>query len=74
MDQYGPTGVTAGAWREDITENGAMWPIKNITSNNHSKSAKEIRNLFMEYFNSDEGAVHWQVDMVSRTSNNYDRL
>ena len=74
VDQDGPTGVTAGAWREDITENGAMQPINNITSNNHSKSAKEIRNLFMEYFNSDEGAVHWQLDMVRRTSNNYDRL
>ena len=64
VDQDGPTGVTAGAWREGITENGAMQPINNITSNNHSKSAKEIRNLFMEYCNSDEGAVHWQLDMV----------
>ena len=74
VDQESPTGVTSGAWREDITENGAMQPINNITSNNHSKSATETRNLFMQYCNSDEGAVHWQLDMVRRTSNNYDRL
>ena len=48
VDQDGPAGVTAGAWREDITEKGTMQQIKNGTSNNHSKSAKEIRNWFKE--------------------------
>ena len=64
VDQEGPAGITAGAWRENTTENGAMQPINNIGSNNYSKSAKETRNMFMDYFNSNEGAVAWQLDMV----------
>ena len=41
VDQESATGVTAGAWRKDITENGAMQPINSITSNNQLKSAKK---------------------------------
>ena len=74
VDQEGPAGISAGAWRENTTENGAMQPINNIGSNNYSKSAKETRKMFMEYFNSNEGAVAWQLDMIRRTSNSYDTL
>ena len=67
VDQEGPTGITAGAWREDMTENGAMQPINNAGSNNYSKSVKETRRMFTDYLNSCEGAAAWQLDMVRRT-------
>ena len=67
VGQEGPTGITAGAWREDMTENGAMQPINNAGSNNYSKSATETRRMFTDYFNTCERAVAWQLDMVRRT-------
>ena len=51
-----------------------MQPINNSGSNTYSQSAKEPRKIFMDYFNSNEGAVAWQVDMIRCTSNNYDTL
>ena len=65
--QEGPAGITAGAWREDMTENGAMQQINNAGSNNYSKSATETRRMFTDYFNTCEGVVAWQLDMVRRT-------
>jgi hypothetical protein len=42
-------------------------------SNNYSKSAKDARDDFKEYFNSQQGAVSWQMDMVTRTLHAFDK-
>ena len=57
---------------KEKTENGDWW-LKMIVglfqcrvgSNNYSKDAKIVRDSFTEYFNSNEGQVLWQRDMVS---------
>ena len=40
-------------------------PIHRVGSNSYSKDAKTVRDSFCEYFNSNEGQVTWQRDMVS---------
>ena len=42
-------------------------PIPWTGSNNYSKSAKDVRDDFKEYLNSQQGAVSWQIDMVIRS-------
>ena len=42
-------------------------------SNNFSRSAKEVRDDYNDYFNSFEGAVSWQTDVVTSTRNSFDR-
>ena len=39
-------------------------PIHRVGSNNYSKDAI-VRDSFCEYFNSNEGQIPWQRDMVS---------
>ena len=41
-------------------------------SNNYSKSAKNVRDDFRNYFNCHEGSVSWQLDMITCTSNAFD--
>ena len=36
------------------------------------RDAKEVRNNFCEYFNSEQGSVSWQTSMVTQTSDNFD--
>ena len=71
VDQENASGIKAGQWRDTI-ENGGMLPMGQLGSNNYSKTAKETRDLFMNYFNSEEGSVSWQIDMVHRVSNPFD--
>ncbi len=68
VDQEIGGNVKAGEWRKG-TENGGMLPIGRSVSNNYSGTAKEIRRQFKEYFNSPEGSVSWQLDMVTRVAN-----
>jgi len=53
-------------------ESGGMLQINHIGSNNYSKNAKETRNLFKTYFNSEKGSIPWQADMIRRTTNHCD--
>lgn len=38
------------------------------TSSNSSREALNVRNLFKEYFISNEGRVQWQQGIVNRTA------
>jgi len=71
VDQEHSNGMQAGQWRQEI-ESGGILQINHIGSNNYSKNAKETRNLFKTYFNSEKGSIPWQADMIRRTSNHYD--
>ena len=68
VDQEIAGKLNAGQWRKEA-DNGGMLSIGRSGSNNYSGNAKEIRERFKDYFNSDEGSVSWQFDMVNRVSN-----
>ena len=53
-----------GLWRKVIVNDTGMLPIGNSSFNNYSKNAKEVRDMFRDYFNSEQGAVPWQWDIV----------
>ena len=55
---------------ENINE--GMVSIPRTGSNNYSKSAKDTRDDFKEHFNSQQGAVNWLMDMVTRTLHAFD--
>ena len=76
-DHYCPPGFTDrqaindsqkyGEWRV-VTENDCgLTSLPHAGSNNYSKDAKQIRDDFRHYFNSPEGEVPWQYDMISAT-------
>ena len=41
-------------------------------SNNFSRSSKEVRDDYQDCFNSPEGAISWQTDVVTSTRNSFD--
>ena len=72
VDQEDIRGRVPGNWRDDVNDFQGMLPIGNQGSNNFARTAKEVRNAFKDYFNSTEGAVAWQNEMVNSTSNPFD--
>lgn len=60
VDKDGPNGLIPGFWRKCI-EKSALHDISKCGSNNSSRRAKEIREEFCRYFNS-EGVVPWQLN------------
>lgn len=55
--------VTPGAWRKD-SKPGGMIPIEHGGSNRNSLSAREVREYLLNYFNSSEGSVPWQFNII----------
>jgi len=60
LDQNDPNGLIPGSWRKCI-EKSALCDIIKCGSNTSSRQAKQIREEFCPYFNS-EGAIPWQFD------------
>ena len=52
---------------EDIENNSELVNSGHIASNNYSKNAKQIKNDYKEFFNSEAGGVSWQNDIITRT-------
>ena len=69
VDQESRSGVVPGDWRKEETVGDGLQLIQKLGSNNYSKSAKEVRNRFKNYFCSSEGAVEWQAEKVTRIYN-----
>ena len=67
IDQDAPSGFSAGQWRGEVNDMGAIQPVKNLGSHNYSQDAKHVRDAYKEYFNI-EGAVDWQWDLVTRVT------
>lgn len=55
-DEYG--NITPGQWRDSAQSNDLL-DLEPTAAKNYSKSAAEVRNLFVQHFMS-EGAVPWQ--------------
>ena len=49
----------------DVGNNSGLVNLGHVTSNNHSKSTKQVRKECKEYFSS--GGVFWQNNKVTRT-------
>ena len=64
-----PFGTRSGEWRGEFQNYTGM---VSIGSNNFTRSADKVREGFCTYFDSDEGSVHWQWDMVNRTADSSD--
>ena len=56
-----------GEWLEIVKDDSGLIPLSRNCSNNYSRDAKVMRDMFCNYFNSPEGAVPRQLDMVSVT-------
>jgi len=67
-DQHSDERVATDA----IEVKGGLLPLMRAGSNNYSKSAKEIRDDFRDYFCSEEGSVPWQWETVLRTRDPFD--
>ena len=74
IDQEGPNGIHPGHWREEVKDIGGVkqLPFNMRGSNNYSKEAKQVRDDFRAYFNSEEGSVEWQNDITNATINPLD--
>ena len=53
-----------GEWRLTVENDCGLVSIRRVGSNNYSKDVKIVRGSCSEYFNSAEGQVPWQRDMV----------
>ena len=60
-----------GEWQEIVKDNSGLIPLSRTCSNNYSGDAKVVQDMFYNYFNSPEGGVPWQLDMVSVTMSKY---
>lgn len=56
--------IQAGSWREEPS--GAFQTLSRTGSNNASKSANTVRDLFASYFVSPQGQLPWQFAHVRR--------
>ena len=56
-----------GEWRKIVKDDSRLIPLSRNCPNNYSRDAKVVQDMFCNYFHSPEGAVPWQLDMVSVT-------
>ncbi|CAB3994830.1 Hypothetical predicted protein [Paramuricea clavata] len=75
VDQNGTRGrVIPGQRRQEIGATDGLSRLDRNArgSNNSSKSAQQERDDYKEYFNSPTGAVTWQIDAVTATTDPFD--
>lgn len=72
VDQETMRFTRPGQWRSDITNGGALTHLVSQGSHNFTRDAKTVREDFKVYFNSIDGAVGWQEEMVNSTTNPFD--
>ncbi|OXA55620.1 putative nuclease HARBI1 [Folsomia candida] len=62
---YPDDGNTTGNWRETTTGDMGMISLRQQGSNNRRLEAILVRDRFLEYFDSNEGSVSWQMSRIS---------
>ena len=60
-----PTRYTEGEWRKNIEHDTGITPVSRMCSNNYSEQAKDARDTFWKYFNSQEDQVPWQWNLAT---------
>ena len=71
VDRESRNGRQAGQWRSKSNTDGLV-PLVTQGSHNYTRHAKDVRENFKNYFNSEVGAVSWQKEHVSSTTNPFD--
>ena len=61
--------ITTGTWRQDTENDSNLTSVSRLSSNFHSASASEMRQIYLEYFTSSVGQVSWQDNVVNRGKN-----
>ena len=74
LNDYCPVGYAEDEWRRDDVNIDGLQPLLNGGSHNHLRDAKQIRDDFNEYLNSSQGSVPWQMGVIQRTVNPFDKV
>ena len=56
--------VIRGEWRATNWTDSALKPLARITGNRYAFNAKDVRQNFTDYVNSEEGSLSWQLQYV----------
>ena len=66
VDCDSSSGMQEGEWRQIIREGGnsGLKNLTRISSPNYNFDAKETRDRFCQYVNSDSGGLPWQLDHI----------
>ena len=72
VDQEAVQGTLPGRWRVEANEVQGLTGLGIQGSNNFTRIAKEVRNDFKDLFNSAQGEVSWQKNVVQSTSDPFD--
>ena len=73
-DEETINGTRAGAWRGEVQGYQGLQPLpRQLGSNNYTRDAKKVREMFRDYFNSEQGQVPWQYQSVTSTHNTFDQ-
>ena len=68
VDRETPNGIQGGGWRHEVYNYEGLAPLtRSVGSNNYSRDAKHVRERFKDFFNSPQGQVPWQYQMVTST-------
>ena len=62
-DRYG--NIIPGDWR--TKDNNPLQSVGQVSSNRYSRSAKELHDNLMDYFNSTDGTLSWQQNYIHST-------
>ena len=62
-------GGRPGQWRNDVV---GLTQLTSQGSNNFSYDAKQVRDNFKSYFNSEQGSLPWQDEITRSTTNPFD--
>ena len=66
-DSVDPSGqINKGSWRKNVSGAG-LQPLVRQGQRNHTAAAAEIREKFMQFYNSQAGQLKWQLDYIQRT-------
>ena len=61
-------GPIEGSWRFVVSnQQSAITSVGEIGSNNFGQEAKDVKEKFLNYFNSTEGSISWQLGQVRHT-------
>ena len=61
--------IKPGEWRSLISTGDTSTPLSKLHNVRYTETAKDIRDGLKDFFNSEQGALPWQLKHVQRTDN-----
>ena len=74
VDQEMSQGLSPGSWLNEATEIQGLVYLRAQGSNYSTRSAKEVRNDFKDFFISEHGKRSWQREIVQSTTCLFDEV